>query len=67
MYPSDAYALCSALSRAGRNLTPRYGLVFIDEGQDISPSEYALLRAIHSDAAFNVFGDLKQNITPWRG
>mgnify|MGYP001623630022 FL=1 len=67
VYPSDAYALCSALSRAGRNLTPRYGLVFIDEGQDISPSEYALLRAIHSDAAFNVFGDLKQNITPWRG
>lgn len=67
VYPSDAYALCSALSRAGRNLTPRYGLVFIDEGQDISPSEYALLSAIHSDAAFNVFGDLKQNITPWRG
>ena len=67
VYPSDAYALTSALSKAGRSLTPRYGLVFIDEGQDISHSEYELLRAIHTDAAFNVFGDLKQNITPWRG
>ena len=67
VYPSDAYALCCALSKAGRNLTPRYGLVFIDEGQDISHTEYELLRTIHSDAAFNVFGDLKQNITPWRG
>ena len=67
VYPSDAYALCCALSKAGRGLTPRYGLVFIDEGQDISHTEYELLRAIHSDAAFNVFGDLKQNITPWRG
>ncbi len=67
VYPSDGYALCSALTEAGRKLTPRYGLVFVDEGQDVSPEEYALLKRIHSDAAFNVFGDLKQNITPWRG
>ena len=67
VYPSDAFALTCALSKAGRSLTPRYGLVFIDEGQDIARSEYALLRAIHTDAAFNIFGDLKQNITPWRG
>lgn len=67
MYPSDGYALCALLSAAGKELTPRYGLVFIDEGQDISRSEYELLRRIHSDAAFNVFGDIKQNITPWRG
>ncbi len=67
LYPSDGYALCAMLALAGRKLTPRYGLVFIDEGQDISEGEYALLRRIHSDAAFNVFGDLKQNVTPFRG
>lgn len=67
VYPSDGYALCSVLTAAGRRLLPRYGLVFVDEGQDISEGEYALLKTIHSDAAFNVFGDLKQNITPWRG
>ena len=67
VYPSDGYALCAVLTAAGRKLLPRYGLVFVDEGQDISEGEYALLKAIHSDAAFNVFGDLKQNITPWRG
>ncbi len=41
--------------------------MFIDEGQDISLSEYNLLKYINSDAAFNIFGDLKQNVTPWRG
>ncbi len=67
VYPSDGYALCSVLAAAGRRLLPRYGSVFVDEGQDISKGEYDLLRAIHADAAFNIFGDLKQNITPWRG
>lgn len=67
VYLSDAYALCAVLNESGRRLTPRYGLVFIDEGQDISEGEYALLRRIHDDAAFNIFGDLKQNITPFRG
>ena len=67
IYPSDGYALCFVLAEAGRQLSPRFGLVFIDEGQDISEGEYALLKRIHSDAAFNVFGDLKQNITPYRG
>lgn len=67
VYPSDGFALCYLLVSAGRQLKPRFGLVFIDEGQDISASEYELLSKIHSDAAFNIFGDLKQNITPWRG
>lgn len=67
IYPSDGYALSYILTAAGRKLTPRYGLVFVDEGQDVSRSEYALLKRIHADAAFNVFGDLDQNITPWRG
>ena len=66
VYPSDGYAVAFVLTEAGRSLTPRYGLVFVDEGQDISAGEYDLLKRIHSDAAFNVFGDLKQNITPWR-
>lgn len=65
--PSDGYAICKLLAATGRGLTPRFGLVFIDEGQDISVPEYELLKQINSDAAFNVFGDLKQNITPWRG
>ncbi len=67
IYPSDGYALCLTLMLAGRKLSPRYGLVFVDEGQDVSEGEYALLRRINSDAAFDIFGDLKQNITPWRG
>lgn len=67
VYPSDGYALCRVLTAAGRRLTPRYGLVFVDEGQDLSMGEYELLRTIHADAAFNVFGDLRQNVTPWRG
>ncbi len=67
VYPSDGFAVCYLLTAAGRQLKPRFGLVFVDEGQDISASEYELLSKIHSDAAFNVFGDLKQNITPWRG
>ncbi len=67
VYPSDGYAICRTLCSAGRTLLPRYGLVFIDEGQDISAQEYALLREIHTDAAFNIFGDRKQNVTPWRG
>ncbi len=67
IYPSDGYALCRVLVEAGRVLSPRYGLVFIDEGQDVAEEEYELLKRIHVDAAFNVFGDLKQNITPYRG
>lgn len=65
--PSDGYALTAVLSVAGRKLTPRYGIVFIDEGQDVSRGEYELLKSIHEGAAFNVFGDLKQRITPFRG
>ena len=67
VYPSDRFALCYLLTEAGWHLKPTYGLVFIDEGQDLSPSEYRLLQRIHRDATFNIFGDLKQNITPWRG
>lgn len=67
VYASDGFVLCYLLAATGRQLTPRFGLVFVDEGQDLSMQEYELLRKINSDAAFNVFGDLKQNITSWRG
>ena len=67
MYPSDAYALCTICALLGRELTPRYSFVFVDEAQDISPGEYDLLRKINVNASFDVFGDLEQNVTPWRG
>ena len=67
MYVSDAYALCVICAGISDKLSPVYSYVFVDEGQDISESEYRLLRKINKKAAFNVFGDLAQNVTPWRG
>ena len=63
----DAYALCLLLALSGKPLEPRFGLVFVDEGQDISVSEYRLLRLVNPDASFNIYGDLAQNITGYRG
>ena len=67
MYRSDAYALCVLCSVVTDRLSPVYSYVFVDEAQDISPCEYSLLRKINKKAAFNVFGDIAQNITAWRG
>ncbi len=67
LYPSDAYALCVICSGICDSLSPVYSYVFVDEGQDISPCEYALLRKINKKAAFNIFGDVAQNVTPFRG
>ena len=63
----DIFALCLLLVELGIPLTPKYGFVFVDEAQDISYAEYSILRAVNDRAAFNVFGDLKQNVTPYRG
>ncbi len=63
----DAYVVCLILAFLGEKLEPRFGLVFVDEGQDISANEYRLLRMINEDAAFNIYGDLAQNITKYRG
>ncbi len=63
----DAYALCRMLSELGYTLTPAYAFVFVDEAQDISPCEFEVLRSVNANAKFNVFGDLKQNITSFRG
>ena len=67
LYKSDAYALCVICSLLTDRLSPVYSYVFIDEAQDISPCEYALLQKINKKASFNVFGDIAQNVTPWRG
>ncbi len=67
MYASDAYALCVVCAGICDRLSPVYSYVFVDEGQDVSACEYALLRKINAKASFNVFGDLEQNVTSWRG
>lgn len=67
LYRSDLYALCCICSMLCEKLSPAYRYVFVDEGQDISPCEYKLLRKINEKAAFNVFGDTAQNVTAWRG
>lgn len=67
LYPSDAYAICVLCSLLGKDLSPRHSFVFVDEGQDLSCGEYDLLRRINPSAAFNVFGDVAQNVTPYRG
>ena len=67
MYPSDAYAVCLICNYLGRRLTPAHSYVFVDEAQDISEGEYRLLKSINNAAAFNLFGDVEQNITGYRG
>ena len=67
VYPSDAYAVCKLCSLLGKELSPKHSFVFIDEAQDISAGEYELLREINQNASFNIFGDLDQNVTPYRG
>lgn len=64
---SDPYAICLVLTRMGLELSPKYSFVFVDEAQDLSENEYGILRAVNANARFNIFGDLRQNITPFRG
>ncbi len=63
----DVFALCLTAVKLGFNLSPKHAFLFVDEAQDISPAEYAVLRAVNERAVFNIFGDLKQNVTPNRG
>lgn len=65
--PSDLYLLVSALTALGYDLKRNHSYLFIDEGQDLSSDEYALLRAVNPTATFDVFGDVAQNVTPYRG
>lgn len=64
---TDPYSLCLILCELGLPLTPKYRFIFVDEAQDISLNEYRILQTINDRACFNIFGDLKQNITPYRG
>ena len=48
LYPSDRYALCALLAATGEELRPAYSFVFVDEAQDISTGEYALLQKINA-------------------
>ncbi len=63
----DCFALCLILTKLGVNLSPKYAFLFVDEAQDISPAEYYVLKTVNGRAVFNVFGDLKQNVTCFRG
>ncbi len=67
MNVTDPYALCFVLTQLGYDLSPKYSYVFVDEAQDLSQNEYSVLRAVNANAKFNVFGDIGQNVTPWRG
>ncbi len=67
MVRCDPFALCLILTKLGFNLSPKFSFMFIDEAQDISSAEYGVLKAVNDRAVFNIFGDLKQNITPVRG
>ena len=67
MVRCDPFALCLILTKLGFNLSPKFSFMFIDEAQDISPAEYGVLKTVNDRAIFNIFGDLKQNITPVRG
>ena len=64
---SDAFLLCLILTKLGYDLSPKYSFVFVDEAQDISAAEYSVLRTVNNRAIFNIFGDLKQNVTGFRG
>lgn len=64
---TDPFALCFLMTELGFDLSPKYAFLFVDEAQDISLAEYGVLKKVNERAAFNVFGDLKQNITPFRG
>ncbi|MDE7264891.1 MAG: hypothetical protein K2N52_01275, partial [Clostridia bacterium] len=61
------FALCFLMTELGFDLSPKYAFMFVDEAQDISLAEYGVLKKVNERASFNVFGDLKQNITPCRG
>ncbi|MDE7181934.1 MAG: UvrD-helicase domain-containing protein [Clostridia bacterium] len=63
----DPFALSFILSELNFPLSPKYAFLFVDEAQDISPAEYEILKKVNDRAAFNIFGDLKQNVTPYRG
>lgn len=63
----DPFAISLILTELGYPLSPKYAFVFVDEAQDISNAEYGILKKVNDRAHFNIFGDIKQNVTPYRG
>ena len=67
LYKSDLYAMTLILHLFDTPLKLGQSYVFIDEGQDISVSEFKLIKNINNTASFNIFGDTLQNISIYRG
>lgn len=63
LYKSDLYAVACLLNLFGVDLRLGQSYIFIDEGQDLSASEYRLLRSVNDSCVFNIFGDTAQNIS----
>ena len=46
----------------------RYSLICVDEGQDLTPGEYRLIRNLNGNGAvFNIYGDTRQLLKTGRG
>ena len=45
----------------------QFDYLFIDEAQDLSVMEFELLRALNPGCRINCFGDINQNISPFKG
>lgn len=61
LYKSDLLFYVKIYLRLhGNVMLPEYSLLCIDEGQDLHPADYNLLRRLFPGAAFNIFGDTDQ-------
>jgi DNA helicase IV len=67
MYKSDLYVMTQLLFIFSVPLKLGQSYVFIDEGQDISKTEFSLIKNINNTAAINIFGDTVQNIYNYKG
>lgn len=63
LYKSDLMFYLRVYATLGelRNL-PDYRLICIDEGQDLHPADYELIRELFPGAVLNVFGDRAQSL-----
>jgi exonuclease VII large subunit len=61
LYKSDLLFYLNIYARLhdGSSL-PNYSLICIDEGQDLHPADYSILKRLYPSATFNIFGDLAQ-------
>ena len=64
---SDAGALTYLDHLFNNTIPSRYRHIVVDEGQDISPIEFRLLRISSVNNWFTILGDTAQRLTPYRG